>query len=193
MLDILKLPYQFDPALLKSDLAGLEESGWIRHYNTRDYEGNWTVYPLRSVGGESGHIYADPTAKADRFAATPAVDHCPYFRHVIDSFECPKLSVRLLRLGVGSRIREHRDHCLSFEDGELRIHVPVVTSPEVEFYVKSERIVMREGESWYVNFNLPHNLYNGGAVDRIHLVIDCVVNDWIRSLFVSESCSATLK
>jgi len=193
MVDVLKLPFRFDPVRLKHELDRLDTSGWIRHYNTRDYEGDWTVYPLRSVGGESNHIYADPTAKADRYAPTPALSGCPYFHQVIDTFECPKLSVRLLRLGIGSRIREHRDYCLGFDDGEIRIHVPVVTSPEVEFYVDSERIVMREGESWYINFNLPHRLYNGGAVDRVHLVIDCVVNDWIRSLFASESCSATLK
>jgi hypothetical protein len=63
----------------------------------------------------------------------------------------------------------------------------VATNPEVEFYVSGERIVMREGEAWYINFNLPHRIYNGGGTDRIHLVIDCEVNDWVRSVFYARS------
>jgi hypothetical protein len=38
---------------------------------------------------------------------------------------------------------------------------------------------MKEGECWYLNFNLPHRVKNSGTADRIHLVIDCVVNDWL--------------
>lgn len=187
MLDILQLPFRFDPDRLRADLAGLEASDWVRHFNTREYEGDWSAIPLHSVDGKAGHIYPDPTAGVERFADTLFLERCFYFQEVIAAFECPKLAVRLLRLGAGSRIREHRDFRLGFEDDEVRIHIPVVTSPEVEFFVSGERVVMREGESWYINFNLPHRLYNGGAVDRIHLVIDCVVNDWVRSLFFAEN------
>jgi quercetin dioxygenase-like cupin family protein len=43
--------------------------------------------------------------------------------------------------------------------------------------------LMREGESWYVNFNLPHRVLNLGETARVHLVLDCVLNDWLRSQF----------
>jgi hypothetical protein len=177
MLNSLKLPFRFAPELLTADLQRVQPSDWVRHFNRQEYEGDWSVVPLRSVDGQSGHIYPDPTAGTDRFAETPLLASCSYFQEVIATFQCPKQSVRLLRLGAGSRIREHRDYCLGFNDNELRIHIPVVTSPEVEFYVSGERIVMREGESWYIDFNLPHRIYNGGTIDRIHLVIDCEVND----------------
>jgi hypothetical protein len=42
---------------------------------------------------------------------------------------------------------------------------------------------MREGECWYVNFNLAHAVENRGASDRVHLVIDGLVNDWVRTVF----------
>ena len=32
----------------------------------------------------------------------------------------------------------------AFEDGEVRIHIPVLTSPQVEFYVGGKRIQMEE-------------------------------------------------
>lgn len=183
MLTILKLPCAFDTARLKADLARIEPPDWVQHFNTQEFEGDWSVVPLRSIDGKARFIYPDPTASQSRFSDTSLLGRCPYFRDVIDSFQMPKRSVRLLRLGAGSRIREHRDFCLGFEDGEVRVHVPVVTSPLVEFYSSGERVEMHEGEAWYVNFNLPHRLYNGSAIDRVHLVVDGPVNDWVRSLF----------
>jgi hypothetical protein len=187
MVNALKLPFRFDPARLKQDFGQIQFSDWVPHFNTGEYEGDWSAVPLRSVDGKTGHIYPDPTAGTERFADTALLEPCSYFREVIATFQCPKQSVRLLRLGAGSRIREHRDYCLSFEDNELRIHIPVTTSPEVEFYVAGERVFMLAGEAWYVDFNQPHRLYNGGSEDRIHLVIDCVVNDWVRSLFYAQN------
>jgi hypothetical protein len=32
---------------------------------------------------------------------------------------------------------------------------------------------------WERNINLPHRVHNRSAVDRVHLVLDCVVNDWL--------------
>lgn len=47
-----------------------------------------------------------------------------------------------------------------------------------------KRIEMAEGEAWYLNFNLYHSVRNKGTAARIHLVIDCKVNEWFRSLFL---------
>jgi hypothetical protein len=187
MLNSLKLPFRFAADRLSEDLARIQSSDWVRHFNTQEFEGDWSVAALRSVDGKARQIYPDPIAGTERFADTPLMSACPYFQEVVESIRCPKQSVRLLRLGAGSRIKEHRDYCLGFDDNELRIHIPVATNPEVEFYVSGERIVMREGEAWYINFNLPHRIYNGGATDRIHLVIDCEVNDWVRSVFYARS------
>jgi len=93
------------------------------------------------------------------------------------------LAVRLLRLKAGAVILEHRDAELCFEKGEIRVHIPVVTNPDVEFILDKERIQLQEGECWYMNFNLPHAIANKGESDRIHLVIDARVNDWVKELF----------
>ena len=42
---------------------------------------------------------------------------------------------------------------------------------------------MNEGEAWYLKFNLKHSVRNNGAAERVHLVVDCVANDWLRSFF----------
>jgi quercetin dioxygenase-like cupin family protein len=178
--DTFKLSFSFDAARLRADLERVEPSEWVPHFNTRYYEGVWSAAALRSVGGSATQIYPDPTAQA-AYADTPTLARCDNIRRALATFRCPLLSARLLKLEAGSRIREHRDYNLGYEDGEVRIHVPVVTSDEAEFYLGGRRVVMRAGESWYLNFNLPHRVENNGATDRIHLVVDCVVNDWLRS------------
>jgi hypothetical protein len=184
MIDRLKLPLQFDSGLLNADLARIVTEEWVPHFNKAYYEGDWSVVPLRSVGGGARKIYTDPT-RLEECADTPILARCRYFQEVLRRFECPLRSVRLLRLGAQARIREHTDLNLGYEDDEIRIHIPVATNPHVEFYLNGRRVRMDAGESWYLNFNLPHSLYNGGTTDRVHLVIDCGVNDWVRAFFDS--------
>jgi hypothetical protein len=185
MMKSYKLPLKFDPDRLKADLARLQPEEWIPHFNTSYYEGDWSGVALRAVGGRAGQLYPDPTA-TDDFADTPILARCPYFQDALAAFQCQLTSARLLRLAAGSSIREHRDYKLGLEDGEIRVHIPVVTNLDVAFFLAGERVIMSEGEAWYLNLNLPHRVENHSDIDRIHLVIDCVVNDWLLQLFPPE-------
>jgi hypothetical protein len=182
----LRLPFQFDADRLKSDLARISPEEWTRHYNQSDYGGIWRGVALRSGTGASRALVASP-ANSSGFQDTPLLEQCPYFRRVLETCQCPLKSVRLLGLAPGSFIREHIDHALDFEDGEARIHVPVQTNAEVEFYVSGERLLLEEGGAFYVNVNLPHRVSNRGSSERIHLVIDVVVNDWVREIFARSA------
>jgi Aspartyl/Asparaginyl beta-hydroxylase len=181
MTAVLQFPFRFDPNRLKADFSSILTDDWVRHFNSAVYEGDWSVVPLRSIGGQARQIFPDPTAR--NFEPTEILARCPYFQEVVGAFQCPVLAARLLRLKAGSRIREHTDYKLAYEDGELRVHIPVHTNDRVEFYVAGQRVVLGEGECWYVNTSLPHRVDNMGEADRIHLVIDCEVNDWLRAFF----------
>lgn len=189
MVPILKLPFSFDPARLKADLATFVDDDWVPHFNKPYYEGEWSGIALRSVGGIARQLYPDPSATAT-FADTSNLDGRPYLREVLDTFQCPLLSVRLLKLKARSNIREHKDFNLGYEDGELRLHVPIVTNPDVKFFLNNERVIMDEGECWYLDLNLRHRVENESDADRVHLVIDCVVNDWVRAIFEAETATA---
>jgi hypothetical protein len=175
----LHLPLRFDVERLRADLAVIDSSEWAAHYNTNDYGGEWRGAALRSSTGSATEL----AAVAAGFQDTALLSRCPYFREVLAAFECPLKSVRLLSLSAGSFIREHSDNALDYEDGEVRLHVPVQTNPDVEFYLSGERLLLEEGRAYYVNVNLPHRVNNRGTADRIHLVIDAEVNDWVRELF----------
>jgi hypothetical protein len=178
MLSCILLPLRFDPAPLQADVAALPAEDWIPHFNTSYYEGDWSGAALRSVGGIARALYPDPNPK-DPWENTEILVRCPALAAAVAAFECEKLSVRLLRLGPGASVREHTDYNLGYEDGEVRFHVPVNTNPDTVFELEGRPIPMQAGECWYLDFNLRHSVANGGAEPRIHLVIDCVVNDWV--------------
>ncbi len=175
-----QFPFHFDPARLKAELEIIQAEEWTPHFNTSIYEGEWSGVALRSITGHALQLYPDPTATGS-FSDTELLRRCPYYQEVLATFQCPLTSVRLLKLKARSSIREHRDYKLGFEDGEMRLHVPVVTNPSVAFFVNGQRVLMQEGETWYVDVNLPHRVDNESYTDRIHLVIDCVVNEWLAS------------
>lgn len=158
------------------------DDDWRPHYNVMDYEGSWDVLTLRSPGGQADSIFADPIGKGE-FADTLYMDKLPAVKQLIAGLHCPLMSVRLLNLKAGAVIKEHRDIELSYEKGEARLHFPVITNNRVEFYVNDVQINMQPGECWYINANLPHRVANYGTEDRIHLVVDCVVNDWLKTIF----------
>lgn len=181
MRDRLKLPLEFDPDAMRADLLGLEQDAWIEHYVKQNYEGAWTVLPLRAPSGAShpvAAIYADPSAEA--YVDTPLLSRCAYFGQVLAAFQCPLEAVRLMKLGPGSVVKPHRDHDLAAEFGRARLHIPVVTNPDVEFWLNRERVILREGECWYLELSGTHWVANRGQTDRIHLVVDAVVNGWLE-------------
>jgi hypothetical protein len=181
--DRLRLPLTFEPDLLARDLDRLS-GPWTRHYVRQNYDGEWSVIPLRSPAGETHPmrmIGADPTARS--FVDTPYLERCRYFRAVLASFQCPLRVARLMRLTPGSIIKEHTDLDLSFEDGRVRFHVPVVTNDAVEFYLNGARVVLDAGSVWYLRLSDPHRVVNRGDTDRVHLVIDAEVNGWVETMF----------
>lgn len=189
MLSAIRLPLHLDAAGLKADLGMFSEGDWVPHFNTSYYEGDWSGIAFRSVGGIARQLYPDPAAN-DPYADTENLDRSPHVREALATLECELLSARFLRLAAGSVIKEHKDFNLGFEDGELRIHVPVATNPEVEFVLDGTPVEMREGEAWYLDLNLKHRVANRGATDRVHLVVDCVVNDWLSGLLRAGEAAA---
>ena len=182
--DRLQLPLSFDPVLLRRDLEVLSATPWTAHFVRQNYEGDWSVIPLRSVAGETHPIrmiYSDPTATT--FVDTPFLEACATFRKVIAAFACEVRSVRLMRLTPGSVIKEHTDLDLGVESGTARIHIPVITNPGVEFLLNGRRVEMAEGQAWYLRLGDPHAVANRGTTDRVHLVLDLVANAWLMGFF----------
>jgi hypothetical protein len=178
--DRIRLPMRFAPEPLAAAIAGLAETDWTRHFIRDNFEGLWSAVPLRA-GRRAVHpiqmIYADPTETEwidTRFlAAMPAI------RDVLDALPCPLGIVRLMRLTPGSIIKPHCDPDLDIDLGRARLHIPIATGPEVEFKLNGRRVDMEPGSVWYLRLADTHEVANRGDSDRVHLVIDTSIDDWL--------------
>ena len=184
MIRYAKLALPFDFKVTQAELISARDE-WQPHINTYHYTGSWNVLSLRSPGGSHKNNSPDLIGEAE-FLDTIYMGHFASVKNLIATIYCPIMAVRFLNLRAGAIIKKHTDAELAFEKGEARLHFPVFTNPGVEFYCENERIFLKEGECWYLNANLPHNVSNNGATDRIHLVIDCKVNDWLKATIESS-------
>lgn len=176
--DRVRLPLRFDAGALADAAGALPDDAWVPHFNTGVYDGDWSGVALRGPAGGLTPLYPDPGATA--FADTPTLAASPALRAAVAAFRCPVTSARLLRLGPGAAIREHRDHKLASADGEVRLHVPVTTNPGVRFLLAGRPVDMAPGECWYLNLSQRHAAVNRGNTPRVHLVLDCVVDEWLE-------------
>lgn len=185
MISSFKLPFNFDPEALRSDLDRIAPDEWVAHFNQDYFAGEWSGVALRSNGGDSRQLYSRAAPEIS-FTDTAVLLRCQYVRELLTQFQCTLQSVRFLKLAAGSQIKEHRDYDLGFKEGQLRLHIPITTSPEVQFFLDAHRLDLKPGECWYLDLSLPHWVENPGATDRIHLVIDCELNEWLRNLLPTD-------
>ena len=63
-----------------------------------------------------------------------------------------------------------------------RIHVPLLTNPDVIFLVGGKPITMDVGKGYEINNQMVHRVHNGGEIDRIHFIFDYVPPDQIEKM-----------
>ena len=102
----------------------------------------------------------------------------------------------LTRLKAGGHISAHRDHGFSLQHSH-RVHVPIMTAPEVMFVVGGEPRHLSAGEVWEINNCRTHEVFNRSAIARVHMIVDWApaMTEAERRQYAEErtSVSATLK
>lgn len=79
--------------------------------------------------------------------------------------------VMLARMAPGGVIRPHQDANLAAK-WPHKIHVPLLTNPDVTFFILGTGYTLEEGEAVEVNNMGVHAVENCGATDRIHLIFE---------------------
>lgn len=162
----IKLPFRFDVARLQQEVAAFPEEAWVRHPNNLD--GNSALRLITVGGGENDDV-------AGPMAMTPHLKASPYLQQVLAHFGVVWSRSRLMRLGPGATVPMHTDINYHWHH-RVRLHIPVVTRPEVSFHCDDEVVHMAEGESWIFDNWRPHKVENRSDVTRIHLVADTTGN-----------------
>jgi len=157
-----RLPYQFDALQLASEIIELSDDAWMEHPSK--LVGNLAI-PLISLNGQRNNDFDGP------MAATPELLSCDYMQQVMGSFGEVLARSRLMRLDAGAQVSEHVDFNYHWYS-RVRIHIPIVTNPQVIFHCGDQAIHMRAGECWIFDSWRRHKVINASDKDRVHLVID---------------------
>jgi len=157
-----RLPVRFDAARLRAEIEALPASAWAVHPN--EIEGNTSLRLISADGAENDDVYGS-------MLATPHLQQCPYIRQVLASFGVVWSRSRLMRLDPHSTVPEHADINYHWFY-RVRMHIPIVTRPEVRFHCGGQDVHMAAGEAWiFDNWRL-HHVENPTEDARIHLVAD---------------------
>lgn len=157
-----RLPVRFDVERMRAEVAAMPAAAWAKHPN--EIEGNSSVRLISVGGGENDDVDG-------AMAPTPHLQQAPYLRQILASFGVVWSRSRLMRLDPHSKVPEHADinhHWFS----RVRMHIPVITRPEVQFHCGGQTVHMAAGEAWlFDNWRL-HRVENPTDDLRIHFVAD---------------------
>lgn len=149
---------------------------------------DWKVLSLRSPGGDDDRT--DPGgAGLVEYADTRAAQDAPYLASIFSNLPTRVRAARLMSLGPGATVDTHRDYPYGLPAGWVRLHAPVATNPGAVLVINGEEQRWQPGELWYGDFSRPHAVRNTGDTRRVHLVIDCFVNEALLGLFPDDFIS----
>ncbi len=178
-MNAIKLPFNFDTSIIKRELAQFSKEDYSDIYNPSvTLETLWLKHFIEPKGGPDVPI---------EFFPNESLKKCPYLLSIFNTFQCRTETFRIHTLDAGASIKPHRDSGYSFEHGKVRLHIPVQTNDKVEILLNNKSVNMKEGECWYCNFNIVHEVHNHGNTPRIHIILDCLVNDWLEEVFSTAS------
>jgi hypothetical protein len=158
----IRLPVRFDADRLRAEVAALDPAAWAPHPN--HIAGNTSLRLISAGGGENDEV--DGVMRP-----TPHLAQLPYVRQVLASFGVVWSRSRLLRLDPGAVVPEHADINYHWFY-RVRVHIPIVTRPEVQFHCGGEAVHMKAGEAWLFDNWRIHRVENPTPDQRIHLVAD---------------------
>jgi len=149
------------------------------------HDGMWSTLCLRSMDGSTNNDCA-----SDQYYETSAWSESQYIvPHLLSLLTAAAVipkevesvgstyslfqRVRLSIIPPNCNVAWHVDYENTQRDGPIRMHIPIQCSDQFVLCIGGQNVVMKEGETWLGQFELPHRLCNQNAgTMRIHLVVD---------------------
>jgi uncharacterized protein (TIGR03032 family) len=163
--EFIRIPIRFDAEALAREVAGFSEADWRAH--PQGHAGN-SALPLIAVGGDPSDDGVKGPMRPTRY-----LERCPYVQQVLAAWQSVLGRTRLMRIAGQGEATAHVDTNYYWHQ-RVRVHVPVVTFPTVEFQCGGRAVHMAPGECWIFDTWRLHNVLNPTPEARIHLVADTV-------------------
>lgn len=151
---------------IDNTLSQLETYDWKPVWSDKRYAGDyWMTCPIK-----------------EEFVNTPNYDIFPISKEIESLMKCKIKNLMFYAMLPGGDIPPHRDMVGNVGFGGLRLHIPLVTNSKVNFVVDGKKVVMGVGELWALDTSYTHSVSNLGEENRIHVVMDVIVNEWVLGL-----------
>jgi hypothetical protein len=177
---LLRLPITFSAERLEDEVRALPASAWTAH--PQHFPGNSAVR-LITAGGKA------TDAVEGAMGPTPQLLACPYMMQIMDTIGSVWGRSRLMALAPGGSVPLHVDSHYYWRT-HIRIHIPVITNPDVSFTCGGETVHMAAGECWVFDSFLKHEVHNRGSETRVHLVLDTVGGGRLYDLIEAANAGA---
>jgi hypothetical protein len=188
-------------------LEGMSDLRYENHYSNYNKGKSWSALSLKGYSDDPNFIakplemskkwkLANPEWEKLTLRDTPLRKEFPQVEDLIAFFADEEENVERIRFMQlkpgGGELERHTDQVDSqtgiTEGKNARVHFPIKTNPGVifnswDFGNRMHTVNMVVGEGWYLDTRKPHRAVNGGASERIHLVIDFIVTPKFLSYF----------
>tara|TARA_B100001093_G_scaffold367868_1_gene352769 strand:+ start:1572 stop:2663 length:1092 start_codon:yes stop_codon:yes gene_type:complete len=175
---------------------------FTNHYSNYNKDNSWSALSLRGYTDDPSFItkpiemnkkWKEEHRKENfEMQDTSLYEYFPEVKSFCNSLGNKIHRVRFMKLKTnGGELERHTDQVDPDSGGSLgklaRIHLPIKTNLEANFTVWNtkgvpQKIHMSKGEVWFLDTRKPHQAINKGSEERIHLVVDVIVD---RSLHES--------
>lgn len=114
---------------------------------------------------------------------------CGFLREIAEALESELSRAKIVCLPAGRRVYPHVDRGAYYR---LRNRYHLVLRSAAGSWLKAadEEVRMREGELWWFDNDQPHEAFNDGDEDRIHMIFDLLPRARVAEAFPDRAAAA---
>ncbi len=159
------------------------ESIWQEPYPEYGSDGLKVATLLNHTGEQANFDYHDCVSPN----ATPLLKKLPSLHNFLKESGFKIMGSRLLRLDPGTFLHEHRDFVYLEDVPRYRLHMPLVTNDQAFITSPGLNVHFKKGYLWKLDpKSTIHSACNFGPTPRIHLMLDCYVEEKLQSLLDNQ-------
>ena len=145
------------------DEWNLRQKNFFVHKNTKSYPVIWSD---NNIVNNCLNIYRKP-------------DKLDILNCELD-YLCKKYKGRVVKC-VFANLPAHAEIIKPWDSGSSlvcshRLHLPIKTNSEVDFYIEDKSYSLKEGVWYEINNQKNHSVINKSSMDRVHLMVDILPN-----------------
>ena len=160
--NFIRLPLKFSVEHLKQELSYFDDKPWMPHPN--NLKGNSAIPLISQNGGDNDDFHG-------AMKITQHLKKCKYIQQILSDFGEVFGRSRLMKLEGNCEVSAHTDTNYHWHN-RVRIHIPIITNPDVIFHCGADSVHMQAGECWIFDAWQQHRVINASDKTRVHLVVD---------------------